>query len=248
MNKNNLITVFGFYKHTYQNIHSAGPSIFFDRPCIGYIKKGYAKFLYNGKTFYAYEGDLIYIAFETKYKSIWYGAPDIEWYSIEFDFCSKASFNNYRFQILKNYPAELFEKMNETYEKSPLLSVSHFYGLLDDIYKKMQTSALPAAFSTIEPAIEYLENNYQKTVSVKALAKMCHISESGFYKLFKQTTGVTPVEYKHNIMIQHAIDLLSHSSIAIEEISQRVGFSSSNYFRKVFFELTDKKPRELRKN
>lgn len=248
MNKNNLVTSYAFQKITRYNIYSAGPDIFFDKPCIGYIRKGYAKFLYKGNTIYASEGDLIYIAFETRYQSIWYGSPDVEWYSISFDFGSKTSFYDYRFQILKNYPAELFEKMYQTYEKSPMLAVSYFYELLDDIYKKMQVSSSSADFLVIEPAIEYLESNYNKAVSVKNLAQLCHISESGFFKLFKKLTGATPIEYKHNIMIQHAIELLTNSSLSIEEVSQSVGFSSSNYFRKVFCELTDKKPRELRRN
>ena len=49
-------------------------------------------------------------------------------------------------------------------------------------------------------------------------------------------------------MIQKAIELISNTTLSIEEISTKVGFGSSNYFRKVFFQMTDKKPKELRKN
>ena len=48
-------------------------------------------------------------------------------------------------------------------------------------------------------------------------------------------------------MIQHAIELLANTDMTVEEISRRVGFSSSNYFRKIFIKLTDKTPKELRK-
>ena len=95
--------------------------------------------------------------------------------------------------------------------------------------------------------MEYIEKNYQAPFSVRQLSELCHISESGFFKLFKEATGVTPIAYKHNIMIQHAISLISNTSMSIEEISTAVGFPSSNYFRKVFARFTDKTPKELRR-
>ena len=137
MNKSDLVSQFEILKISHSYIHSSGPYIFFNKPCIGYVKKGYVKFFYKGNTMYAHEGDLIYIGFETKYQSIWYGSPEIEWYSINFDFNSKYSFYDYRFQILKNYPCELFEEMYRCYESSPFISISYFYQLLNDLYKKL---------------------------------------------------------------------------------------------------------------
>lgn len=246
MDKNNLVSFYKFRKYNYQNIHSAGPDIVFKRPCIGYVKKGYAKFFYKGNTIYAHEGDLIYIANKTVYQSIWYGTPSIEWYSIDFDFNSKYAFCDYPFQILENYPCELFDAMYQSYENSPFVSVSHFYELLDDIYEKLEKSSANNLYPLIQPAIEYIENNYNEKITIKHLADLCHISESGFFQQFKKASGLTPIAYKHNIMIQHAIDLLSNTSMPIEEISNVVGFPSSNHFRKIFFELTNKKPKEVR--
>ena len=247
MNKKYLISNYHLRKNSFKNIQSAGPNLYFYNPHIGYIKKGYAKFLYKGQTLFAYAGDLVYISYGTTYHSVWYGEPDIEWYSIDFNFKSEYNFNEYQFQILKNYPAELFEKMYETYQESCFLCVSYFYQLLDDIYKKLKISSYTTSYTTIGPAIEYIENNYNQNISIITLAKLCHCSESGFFRLFKKSTGVTPVTYKHNIMIQHALDLLSHTTLSIEEISSEIGFSSSNYFRTVFLKLTGTTPKELRK-
>ena len=246
MDKDILLSDYQFTDHRFHTLHSAGSDIFFSRPCIGYVKKGYAEFIYRGKTVRACEGDLIYIAYETRYQSIWHGFPDIMWYSVEFDFHSKFSFYDYRFQILKNYPSGLFEKMRQTYETAPMLSVSYFYRLLEDIYQKLERTPTTVAHTTVEPAVKFIESNYRQQISVKTLARLCHISESGFYKLFKKATGVTPVAYKHGIMIQSAIHLLANTSMSIEEISSYVGFPSSNYFRKVFYRLTGKTPKELR--
>ena len=134
MDSGNLVTEFYIKKYEKKTTYSAGYDIFFARPCVAYVKKGYAKFFYKGKTIYAHEGDLVYIAPETQYQSIWYGEPDVEWYSVSFDFNSPYAFRDFRFQVLKNYSGELFEKMYEHYENSPFLSVSYFYCILDDIY------------------------------------------------------------------------------------------------------------------
>lgn len=245
MQNNMLVSSYSFDKHSYKHIHSVGPEVYFNNPCIGYLRKGYARFFYKGKVFYAYEGDLIYIAYDTKYQSVWFGSPDIEWYSINFYFKSRYDFYDYQFQILKDYPSELFDKMYETYKSSYMLSVSYFYQLLDDIYKKLKP--ISVLYPTMQPAIEYIENNYNHDFSISTLAELCHCSESGFFKLFKKSTGVTPIAYKHNIMIQNAIELLSHTTLPIEEISTRIGFSSSNHFRTIFSKMTGKTPKELRK-
>ena len=136
--------------------------------------------------------------------------------------------------------------MFEIYETSYMLSVSYFYQLIEDVYKKLKP-AEHITYTSVEPAIEYIENNYTQSICIAELAKLCNCSESGFFRTFKKSTGVTPVSYKHNVMIQHALELLSYTNMSIEEISLKVGFSSSNYFRKIFEKIIGKTPKEIRK-
>lgn len=243
-------TLISAYKYTFfkfDQTHTSGSTVLFKNPCIGYIIKGKAQFLYNGKTYYAAEGDVIYIAKGTKYYSVWTGEPEIEFHSIDLSFVKPYSFYEYRFQIVNNYPSVLFDKMRETYTTDIYLSVSNLYRLLSDLYKRMIAEESDFCSKTrIQPAIDYIENNYDAPISIETLSKLCHLCSSGLFKQFKSATGVTPIAYKHNIMIQNALDLLAHSDLTIEEISEKVGFSSSNYFRKVFFDITGKTPKEVR--
>lgn len=245
MHTNTLISSFEIARLQFQHTYTFGSILFYEHPVIGYLKKGSAQFLYQGKKFYAQEGDLIYIAKGTTYYSIWSGSPEIEFYSIEYSFFSPYSYFDYRFQIVKNYPATLPDQIYESYQSNLYLSVSALYRMLSDLYARMEkTAASPA----VQPAIDYLEEHFAEPVTIDELSRLCHCSSSGFFKLFKTSTGVTPITYKHNIMIQHALDLLAHTNLTIEEISAKTGFCSSNYFRRIFFNITQKTPKEVRKN
>lgn len=83
--------------------------------------------MYKGKSCYAEEGDLIYIAKDTKYYSIWTGEPDIEFYSINFGLVKPYIFYEYRFQIIKNYPPEVLDEMVGFYENKPFQTCVFWY-------------------------------------------------------------------------------------------------------------------------
>lgn len=241
-----LVSYFHYTLFEYNRTHTSGSTVLFVRPCIGYVLKGSAQFLYKGQNYYAFEGDLIYIAKGTKYYSVWTGDPEVKFYSIDFSFAKPYSLYEYRFQIVENYPRVLFDKIYETFG-STFECMPYFYSLLSDIYTKMTAeTAVSASVTAVQPAVDYIEEHFSEEVSISGLSALCHMCESGFFRQFRRATGVTPIAYKHNIMIQNALDMLSHTDLTIEEISARVGFSSSNYFRKVFFDITGKTPREVR--
>lgn len=241
------INRFEIRKLEFDKTYTTGSLQSYARPCIGYLLRGMGKFFYNGNTYFAKEGDLIYIAKDTKYYSVWYGDPEIEFYSISFDFTHPYAYYDYRFQIVKNYSRELFDGMIEDFQEHPGLSLSKMYALLDDIYPKLQKDVSPIQNGAIEGAIIHIENNYASSIEIDELCRLCHLSRSSLFEAFKKRTGVSPIIYKHNVMIQHALDMLSHTDMTVDEISQAVGFSSSNYFRTVFFKLTGKTPKDVRK-
>jgi transcriptional regulator GlxA family with amidase domain len=110
----------------------------------------------------------------------------------------------------------------------------------------MITDAAPKQNGIIENAIIHIEKNYRYPIEIDELCKLCHLSRSSLFEAFKKRTGVSPINYKHTVMIQHALDMLAHTNMTVDEISQAVGFSSSNYFRTVFTKLTGKSPKEVR--
>lgn len=230
----------------FENTYTTGSLQSYSHPCIGYLTRGTGIFFCNGNTYYANEGDLIYIAKDTKYYSVWYGDPKIRFYSISFDFTHPYAFYGYRFQLVRGFCEDIFKKMFDSFEKDTMLSVSSMYELLNSLYPQMNLSESHIQKDEIEKAVTHIENNYTSPLSIDELCGICHCSRSSLFEQFKRRTGVSPISYKHNVMIQHALDLLSHTDMTVDEISQMTGFSSSNYFRTVFNKMTGKTPKEVR--
>ncbi len=85
-------------------------------------------------------------------------------------------------------------------------------------------------------AKNYMDNNYNKDVSVYDAASFAGISESKLFKLFRENERMTPVEYLKTVRISKAKQMLIGKELKIFEIAEKCGFSSTAYFCKVFRE------------
>lgn len=248
MREGDLISSFRMSHHIHEHIYSNGNPLSFPHPRIGYLEQGTAEFLYHGKTIRAKAGDLIYIAPGTRYYSIWRGEPEVRFYSVSFSFAMSRSFSGYRFQIVPDWPAERFHRMFAAYERENLFpAVAELYLLLAELYPNMRKETLPAEDSPVAPAIAYIESHCRENLTVAELAKLCKCSESHLYYQFREAVGVSPIAYRHNIVVQLALEQLRNTDKTIEEISDELGFSSPNYFRKVFRKVTRQSPRDFRR-
>ena len=241
------ISYFTIKELKFENTYTSGSLQSYSMPCIGYLKEGMGIFFCEGKTYYANKGDLIYIAKDTKYYSVWYGEPKIEFYSVSFDFTHPYSFYDYRFQIVSGVGADKFECMLENCNDYPMRAISTMYSVLDELYPLMKKEESHRKSEGIDLAVAHIESKYFEPLAIDELCAICHCSRSSLFELFKKRTGVSPIIYKHNLMIQHALDMLAHTDLTVDEISQKTGFSSSNYFRTVFRKMTGKAPGEVKK-
>lgn len=200
-------------------------------------------------------GDILFVPYQIKYKLRWIGNPDAVTYSCHFNFPSfSAPFGNKDFPLqkisgLKN-TKEDFAYITENMDKpEKILEVfSRFYALCGKLYPNLKFTEAKRLDERIQKAVEYLNANYFKSISVEELALISNMSTSRFYHCFKKETGMTPIEYKNSICIKQAsILLLCQKKRTIEEISAASGFESSAYFRRVFKSVTGMSPREYRK-
>ena len=79
-----------------------------------------------------------------------------------------------------------------------------------------------------------MNKEYQINYALEDYATMCNMSKYHFLRVFKQTVGVPPLEYRNNIRLEHAAELIKEKVSSIEEIALSLGFSSLAYFSSAF--------------
>ena len=99
---------------------------------------------------------------------------------------------------------------------------------------------------SVNQALDYIENNYKKDLSLKKVSKEVGLSLYYFSHLFKEEVGVSFVTYLNKFRIKKAKELLVNSKLNIAEISFDVGYNDPNYFTRVFKEYEDLTPSEFR--
>lgn len=88
--------------------------------------------------------------------------------------------------------------------------------------------------SIIEMSKEYIQNNFNKDISLDDVSREVNISPYYFSKIFKEGTGENFIEYLTNIRIEKAKELLSTTEYSMKEICTMCGYSDPNYFSRSF--------------
>ena len=83
-------------------------------------------------------------------------------------------------------------------------------------------------------AIEYMERNYQKDLSLEDVARFIQISPFYLSKIFKKEIGENFIDYLTGIRIQKAKEFLANPLLTIKDICYQVGYKDPNYFARVF--------------
>ncbi|MBB2182526.1 helix-turn-helix transcriptional regulator [Lachnospiraceae bacterium MD1] len=95
-------------------------------------------------------------------------------------------------------------------------------------------------------AEHYIEQHYSEPITVKRLAEIGNISVSGFNRIFKKETKLSPIEYLIQVRLEKSKKLLIRKEIPITEIALRCGFSSSSHYSSCFHKRYNVTPSEYR--
>ena len=84
-------------------------------------------------------------------------------------------------------------------------------------------------------------------LSVAALAEEFSMSEVYFRKSFAEAFGISPKKYIVSLQIEKAKDLLTYPFLTVTDCAARCGFSTRQYFCRVFFAHTGESPTAFRR-
>lgn len=79
-------------------------------------------------------------------------------------------------------------------------------------------------------AINYMQKNTGQHISLNELAKLVHLEKSYFVRLFRKTTGKTPIEMLISLRMDKASDLIANTDMKICDISEICGYNTTSFF------------------
>lgn len=212
-------------------------------------------------------GELIYVPQGSTYSAVWHGGASnmAECISLHFELEGHI-LDSMRTSVQSVALSDsgicgIFERILEIYllDKDSFTDELEYIALQSELISKLFQIVCKASRHLklqnntdidprIEPALEYIHSHMTEKISAAELASKCCLSEPYFYMLFKRSMGTHFIEYWNSILISNAeLMLMDNPDLSIEEVSTRLGFSSSAYFRKVFRQFLGCSPLEYRK-
>lgn len=105
----------------------------------------------------------------------------------------------------------------------------------------------PKYSEPIQRCCNFIEMNLDRNIHAQELADLVGYSVTYFTRRFREETGFGISDYVKAARIERAKLLLETSDSSVQKISEKLGFTSRNYFTRCFREITGKTPVEYRK-
>jgi len=213
----------------------------------GRMLSGKARIIADSRDIRLQEGDIFFIPKGLRYHSHWSCEEgSVAFYSFGFSMIPTDGQLDLQLQKLSCTPEEIgiFEKLEQCNQVNPAF-VGQLYSFFDRVMPKMAVSHKSRSQRIVDAAADFIRAN--PSCSVSEVAQHCKVSECTLFLKFRKHFGKTPVEFRHRIWTEKATALLATTDLSVEEISSRLGFSSSSYFRKVLKAETGRTPTQIRK-
>lgn len=81
-----------------------------------------------------------------------------------------------------------------------------------------------------ETVLDHMRKNLQEEITLDALSELVHLEKSYLVRLFKKSTGKTPVEMLISLRLDKASDLVANTNLRICDIASLCGYNTVSFF------------------
>ena len=99
----------------------------------------------------------------------------------------------------------------------------------------------------IQEAVTFIQQNYQRDITVEEIAGTCKLNRSYFSKLFREVIGCTPQEFIIRLRLTKAAEQMRTTGDPVGVIARRCGYPNQLHFSQAFKKRYGLSPREWRK-
>ncbi|MGE4454570.1 MAG: helix-turn-helix domain-containing protein [Sphaerochaeta sp.] len=95
--------------------------------------------------------------------------------------------------------------------------------------------------------ISYMDQHLDVSLTTEDLTQVANMSTSTLNRLFKQSTGLSPIEFHIHKRIAHACTLIQRRGSSMSQISDSCGFKDPNYFSRQFRKVMGMSPKQYQR-
>lgn len=243
MNHIDFCESFYFTEYHYDHSHYTDARDGANRHFLALLEEGRCRVVSDEITIEAGPGEPFYIPMGLQYQSYWFSESRIRLRSYGFELFPEMGNTSFQLQLL---PKELAAEIR----RIPLVgrpdsaALGELYRVFSLAMPYMERFSTTPAVCLWEQAMDFMRGN--RDCRVAEIARHCGVSESAIYAAFRRH-GSTPNTARQELLVQEAKRLLTTTDLSVQEISDRLGFSSSAYFRKILRDRCGTTPLQIRK-
>ncbi len=242
--------------HTSQREHLASYLFFL-------VEEGEGSVRFGGSQFSLRKGDCAFLDCTTPYS---HRSSDLLWSLKWVHFYGSNMPGIYEKYIQRGgavcFTTEYFQEYSGLLDQLYDIAASEFYIRDMKLYEKLTSlltllmeeswnPAVPSADTRqgkrdIQPIRRYLEQNYQKKISLDELSEQFYINKYYLTRIFKEYYGLSISSYLQQLRITRAKQLLRFTDLPVENIGTQCGIPDPNYFSRIFRKIEGVSPGQFR--
>lgn len=213
-----------------------------------YIIKGKGTLHISGKTYHPKAGDIYMLPEFERHE--YYVDPKDPWTKIFLNVRGTGVSHMLNAFEMKNkflfsdceefYPVfeKIFSKAQENIPAEQIMieCCEFFVHLLFCLYNKSKNA--DENRNEAQEVKSFIENNLERELSMKEIAASIYRSRDYTNRLFKRYYDTTPYTYYLELRVEKAKALLLHTTMSIQQISEKLGYKSGKCFSKQFRYMT----------
>lgn len=94
--------------------------------------------------------------------------------------------------------------------------------------------------------VGFIRENLHEPLSIEQLSKKACMSQTHFFRSFRNELGISPVDFINNERVKTAKSLLLNWKKSVNDVCYASGFNNVSYFNKIFKRATQLTPSEFR--
>ena len=219
--------------------------------------KGRAEYRFrSGERVIVEDDDILFLSPDTAYSIV--TDKEFAHYTVNFDIHTDTSdtglsATSYAL-VRKNNNAQItqaFKRLTDVWQQKragyEMQAIGHLYILLALFFSEYTNQQGKAFFQRLLPAREYIEQHFDKPVTLERLSFLASMSVTNFRREWRKCYVQTPMQYRDEVRLYYAKEYLLSGYYTVSEVSEKCGFEDVSYFVRFFKKKTGIPPGKFQK-